>query len=94
ASFADIVVGVLDVDENKKHVTKHMMLLQLKRLEMNQLSVFEQCAAMRKMGCNSRGAVIAGCVAHLTRHKESWDDAMKPLTGVALRHRTTFDAYI
>ncbi|CUG20586.1 Hypothetical protein, putative [Bodo saltans] len=93
-----------------------MMLLQLKRYEVNELSVFEQCAAkrrmgcnsrgaviagcvarltaMRKMGCNSRGAVIAGCVARLKRHKESWGDAMKPLTGVALRHRTTFDAYI
>ncbi|CUF97732.1 Hypothetical protein, putative [Bodo saltans] len=47
---------------------------------------------MRTLGCRSKSAVIAGCVAQLSKEKTTWDVAMMPLTITdSLKHRKAFD---
>ena len=48
---------------------------------------------MRTLGCRSKSAVIAGCVAQLSKEKKNtWDVAMMPLTITdSLKHRKAFD---
>lgn len=88
APFADVLVGVLTV-EGGSFRTTHLMLVQLKYCISTELSVLEEWVEMRRMGSGEREAVIAGCVAQLTR--AAWGDAMKPLTSTE-KHRATFDA--
>lgn len=47
---------------------------------------------MRTLGCRSKSAVFAGCVAQLSKEKTTWDVAMMPLTITdSLKHRKAFD---
>ena len=71
ATLLNLMVGV------RYDTTTRMMLVRLV-CNTSACNVWWQWAQMHKMGCRSRSAVIAECVARLK--SKPWEVAMRPLT--------------